>query len=199
MTLPWASNCIQEVNQQLAQSFGLSRPEGALVSSVEKGSAADKAGIKPGDVIPSVDSNAVVDAFDLPPRVADLQPGAHAHLDVWRDGHSHDLTVTVAEAKSTEAASVAQGESEHGLGIVGRGLTGEEKKQLGTDGGVLVEQVAGPAARAGVQPGDVLPALNGSSVKSPAQLRELVAKAHRHVAVLLERGDARIFVPIDLG
>ena len=191
---------IQQVNQQLAESFGLPKPEGALVSSVEKGSPAAQAGIEPGDIILSLDGKEVANAFDLPPRVADLEPGARARLEVWRDHNRRDLTVTLAAAKDSAEASAAQGESAHErLGIVARSLTPDEKSQLGASGGVVVEQVEGPAARAGVQPGDVVLALNGSPVKDVAQLRELVAKAHKHVALLLERGEARIFVPVDLG
>jgi len=190
---------IQEVNQELAQSFGLPKPEGALVSSVEKASPAAEAGIEPGDIILSLNGRAVEDAFDLPPQVADLSPGTRAHLDVWRNHGHRDFTVKLAEAKNAEVASAAENGSHERLGIVARSLTPDEKAQLGTRGGVYVEEVTGAAARAGVEPGDVVLALNGAPVKDVAQLRDLVAKAHKHVALLLERGDARIFVPVDLG
>ena len=189
---------IQDVDQALAQSFGLPRPEGALVSSVEKGSPAAKAGIAPGDVILALDGKEIAGSSDLPPRVADLAPGASAKLEVWRDRRRREIEVRVGEVKD----AVVAGEPEHGdghgrLGLAVRPLTPEERRQAGVAGGVLVQDAEGPAARAGIQSGDIVLALNGTRVTSVEQLQGLVAKSGKHVALLVERGEARIFVPLE--
>ncbi len=191
---------IQDVNQALAQSFRLPKPEGALVSSVEKGGPAAKAGIQPGDVILALGGKGISMSADLPPRISDLEPGTTAKLDVWRDHQRREVEVRVGELKDVVAAGAHErGEARGRLGLTVRPLTPEEKQQAGVKGGVVVEDVQGPAARAGVQPGDVVLALNGTQVTSVEQLRGLAAKSDKHVALLVERGEARIFVPINLG
>ena len=175
---------IQDVNQDLAKSFGLAKPAGALVSSVENDSPAAKAGLEPGDVILSLNSQEIAGSSDLPPRVADLTPGAKATLEIWRKGHLRKLEVGVAAAKDAKVAS-ADESADHGrLGITVRPLTPEEQRQADVRGGVLVEGASGPAARAGIQPGDVVLSLNGTPVTGVEQLRELITKTGKHVAVL---------------
>ena len=191
---------IQSVNQALAQSFGLSKPEGALVSSVEKGGPAAKAGIQPGDVILSLDGKEISGSSDLPPRVADLQPGITVKLAVWRDHGRREVAVRVGEVKdATVAGAHEKGEGHGRLGLAVRPLTPEERREVGGEGGVLVQGAEGPAARAGIHSGDVVLALNGTEVTSVERLKGLVAKSGKHVALLIERGGARIFVPLDLG
>jgi serine protease Do len=110
------------------------------------------------------------------------------------------VEVRVGEAKDAVAAGARQPGGEGGrLGLAVRPLTPEEKKQANVSGGLLVEEANGPAARAGIQPGDVVLAMNGTAVTSVGQLRELVGKAGHHVALLVERGEARIFVPVEIG
>jgi len=191
---------VQDVNQQLARSFGLSKPTGALVSSIEKDGPAGKSDLKPGDVILSLNGQEIPGSTDLPPRVADLAPGSTARLQVWREGKSREVEVKVGGAKEGAVASNAEGTAEKGrLGIAVRPLTPEEQQQAGVQGGALVEGVSGPAARAGIQPGDVLLAVNGTPVKNVDQLRDLVKGSKDEVALLIQRGDARIFVPVELG
>ena len=191
---------IQDVNQDLARSFGLPKPEGALVSSVERNGPAAKAGLEPGDVILSLNGTEVSSSTDLPPRVAELEPGTRVKLGVWRDHHQRDVEVRLGEVSGpTVAGSQEQGHSGGRLGLAVRPLTPDERRQAGVDGGLLVEEAEGPAARAGIQRGDVVLALNGTRVTAAEQLRELVAKSGKHVALLVERGEARIFVPVDLG
>jgi serine protease Do len=191
---------IQDVNQSLAQSFGLPRPQGALVSSVSKDSPAGRAGLEPGDVILSLNGQEIEGSSDLPPRVAALKPGATAKLEVFRDHHQRDIEVRVGEAKGA-AAAASQEDGEHGdkLGLSVRPLTPDEQRQAGVKGGMVVEEAQGPAAEAGIQPGDVILAVNGTKVADLDQLRKLVSGSGKHVALLVERGDARIFVPVDLG
>jgi serine protease Do len=191
---------IQDVNQALAESFGLSKPDGALVSSVEPGSPAAKAGLKPGDVILALNGQEISGSADLPPRVAALSPGSTAKLEIWRDHGKREVDVRVAESKEDAVASAQQPRDNQGrLGLAVRPLTPEERHEAGVPGGLLVEGAQGPAARAGIEPGDVVLALNGTQVSSVEQLRGLAAKSGKHAALLVQRGEARLFVPIDLG
>jgi len=191
---------IQSVNQALAESFGLSKPAGALVSSVEKGSPADKAGIEPGDVIVKFDGQEVADSAQLPARVAEMKPGASAKLEIIRKGSTKELNVTVGELKDGKVATAGGGaQQEPGrLGVAVRPLNPDEQ-QSGAKEGLVVENVTGPAARAGIQAGDVILSVNGTPIHSVDQLRSLVSKAGKHVAILVQREEARIFVPVDLG
>jgi serine protease Do len=191
---------IQDVNGSLAQSFGLPRPEGALVSTVESGGPADKAGIKPGDVILSYNGKPIENSNQLPPLVAATKPGSKANVELWRNGRKETLALTVDELKTEQVAKRGQPEGQHGkLGLAVRPLSPEERKELGGLQGLVVEQAAGPAARAGIRPGDVITAVNGTAVKTPADLQKQVEKAKGSVALLVRRGDQSIFVPLEIG
>ncbi|GGP27493.1 DegQ family serine endoprotease [Silvimonas amylolytica] len=190
---------IQDVNQALAQSFGLKTPSGALVSGVEPDSPGAKAGLKAGDIVLKLNGKTVDNSSELPPAIANLAPGADATMQVWRNGKTLDVTAKVGEAKDTRVASANPSQDHGRLGISVRPLSPDEKQESGIAGGLVVEQVAGPAAQAGIEPGDVVLAINGTNVISADQLKSLVSKAGDHVALLVQRGDARIFVPINLG
>jgi serine protease Do len=191
---------IQDVDQRLARSFGLPKPEGALVSSIDKDGPAAKSDLKPGDVILALNGQEIDSSGDLPPMVASIQPGKTAALRVWRAGKETDVEVKVGTAKGEEVAAKGNGGDEHGrLGLAVRPLTPEEQRQADVQGGVVIQGVTGPAAEAGLQPGDVVLSVNGSAVKGVDQLRSLVKSAKDEVALLIQRGDARIFVPVQLG
>ena len=191
---------IQDVNQSLANSFGLARPEGALVAQVEKGGAGAQAGLKPGDVILAVNGEAVTGATDLPSRIAAMKPGTPVKLTVWRDHAKRELEAKVGQAKDKTVASKDEGKPNSGkLGLVVRPLTPDERRQAELDGGAVVEDVTGPAEKAGIQPGDLILALDGAPVGSPEQLKALAEKAKGQVALLVQRGDAQLFVPLELG
>ncbi len=194
---------IQEVNQALADNFGLKTPGGALVSSVAKDSPAAKAGVEPGDVIVKFEGQPIARSSELPPLVAHVKPGQKVTLDVWRDGKEKTLTATVGELSDrNDVADARRGgdaATQGKLGVAVRSLTAEERQSADVANGVVVEDVAGAAARAGVRPGDVIVAINNTPVKSPEQLRELVGKAGKTVALLVQREDARIFIPVPLG
>ncbi len=192
---------IQEVTQALAQNFGLKSPAGALVSSVQKDSAAAKAGIEPGDVIVKFNGKEINGSADLPPLVSSLKPNTQATLEVWRDGKSRQVAVTVGAIEDT-AVVAANDKADLGkarLGIAVRPLLPEEMRDGSLPNGLVVQDVAGAAARAGIRAGDVIVAVNNTPVKTTAQLRELVAKSGKTVALLIQRDDARIFVPVNLG
>ena len=191
---------IQEVNQSLAESFGLKKPMGALVSSVDKDGPAAKAGIEPGDIIVKVDGKEVARSLDLPVYIGDLRPGTSVKLEVWRKGGSREVAVTVSELETARVASAATGDHGHGrIGLAVRPLTQDERNEAHVAGGLLVEDASGPAAKAGIRPGDVVLAVNGAAVKTADDLRRLAARAGKHIAVLVQRDDARIFIPIELG
>jgi serine protease Do len=191
---------IQEVDQALADNFGMKQPGGALVSAVGKDSAAANAGIEPGDVILKFDGKAIVRSSDLPPLVAQVKPGTTVALEVWHDGKVREVKTTVGELEDKTAVASAEGSAGQGkLGVAVRALSPEEKRSAHVAGGVVVEDVAGAAAKAGVQPGDVIVSVNRTPVTSPEQLKELIGKAGKTVALLVQRDDARIFIPVTLG
>ncbi|HTP27564.1 MAG TPA: DegQ family serine endoprotease [Anaeromyxobacteraceae bacterium] len=190
---------IQDVNAQLAKSFGLTKPIGALVTSIDKEGPAAKSDLKTGDVILALNGEEVTNSTDLPPRVADIRPGETAKLTVWRDGKEHEVDVKVGAAQRREAVATNQGSGHGRLGLAVRPLTPDEQRQADVQSGVMVEGVSGPAGRAGLKPGDVVLSVNGTPVKSVDQLRDLVKGAKDEVALLVQRGDSRIFVPVELG
>lgn len=191
---------IQDVNQALADSFGLKQPAGALVSSVDKTGAAARAGLKPGDVILRYNQKDISSSSQLPMLVADSAPGSTAKLQIMRNGETKNIDVVIGASKGSKIASADSADHDHGrLGVLVRPLNSDERAQAGTSGGVLVEDVAGAAEQAGIQPGDVILSVNGTPIKSPAQLKALVAKAGEHVALLVQRDEGKIFIPVDLG
>jgi len=192
---------IQEVNQALAQNFGLKAPTGALVSTVEKGSPGAKAGLEPGDVILKLDGKEISRSGDLPPLVSSIKPGTKVTLEVWRNGQSKELTATVGQLdeKNVVASNDKESASKGRLGVAVRPLTSDEKRDNEIDHGVVVQNVSGAAERAGVRPGDVIVAVNNMPVKSVDELKTLVEKAGKTVALLVQRQDARIFIPVTLG
>jgi serine protease Do len=191
---------IQEVNQDLAKSFGLPKPAGALVSSVEKGSPAEKAGIEPGDVILKFNGKEVASSRDLPAMVADITPGDAAKVEIWHDGRAKEVSVNVGEMKFASADEKPVKGAKGGLGLAVRPLTADERKQAEVAEGLLVEDVSdGPAAKAGIESGDVILSVNGEKVGSAEKLRSLVAKHGKSVALLVLRGNDKMFVPIQLG
>ncbi len=190
---------IQEVDQPLAESFGLARAGGALVSAVEPGSPAEKAGLLPGDVILKFNGHEIGASSDLPPLVADVVPGGKATLGLWRKGKHLEISSSVMEAKETQAQGGPKAVEPGRLGLAVRPLSAEEKREAELAGGLLVEEASGPAARAGIRPGDVLLAVNGEPITSVEQLRGLVNKSGKRIALLILRDGQKLFVPISLG
>jgi serine protease Do len=191
---------IQEVNQSLANSFGLDRAHGALVSSVESGSPAEKAGVKPGDIVLKVDGTDIESSIQLSSRVASMKPGSTTELEVWRNGKPRELSVTVGEAPTQQVASSGGSDlSGARLGVAVRPLTPEEQAQAKVEGGLVVQQVAGPAANAGIRPGDIIVSVNQKPVKSVDDLRSAAKASGKTLAILVQRNDARIFIPVQVG
>ena len=191
---------IQSVDQVLADSFKLAKPQGALVASVQKGSPADHAGLEAGDVVTQVNGQDVIAASDLSELVGMMTPGTKISLQVMHDGHSRNVDVALGSASEKVAdAGNAAGAGQPRLGLGLRPLTPQEQRQAGQSKGLVIEQVSGAAASAGVQPGDLLLSVNGKPVSSAEQVRGIVQKSEKSVALLIQRGDEKIFVPVRLG
>jgi serine protease Do len=191
---------IQEVNAQLADSFGLDRPRGALVSQIIDDGPAEKGGVKSGDVILSVNGKPVERSTQLPSVISAIKPGDTAKLEVWRDGSTKSLNVKVDEFQET-VQKVANRDVEEPakadkLGLSVRPLDANERKSADTEGYLLVEDVTGPAAAAGVRPGDVILGVNGKAVKSISDLKNATGSGNKTVAILLEREGSQLFLPI---
>ena len=198
---------IQPVTKELAESFGLPKPAGALVASVEKGSPADKAGIEAGDVIVKFDGKNVNSSEDLPRLVGSTKPGAKVVAQLMRNKAAREVSLVVGEMQ--DAAPTAQrpqprrapgGKPAEPLNRFGMTLsepTAEQRNQLKITGGILVEDAQGVAARAGIRRGDIILAVNNQDVKTLEQFGEMMGKFEkgRVVALLVRRGANALYIP----
>lgn len=198
---------IQPVTKELADGFGLPKPSGALVNSVEKGGPAEKAGIEAGDVILRFDGKSVNNSEDLPRMVGATKPGAKVAVQLWRNKAARDVQVTVAELQDDRARQSGnrRGQKPPAAtpGVYGMALaelTDVQRKELKVEGGVLVSDVQGAAARAGVRRGDVILAVNNQDVKTVEQFNQLMGQFEkgRIVALLIRRGTNSLYVPFRL-
>jgi len=191
---------IQGVTAPLASSFGLDTPHGALVSKVEPDSPASAAGLKEGDIIVEFDGKPVKQASDLPTAVASTKPGTNVELKVWRERAEKELSIKVAEMQNERVAQAGEPVAAKGkLGVAVRPLNAEEARALQSDGGLLVQQSTGPAAKAGLRAGDVIVAVDGKPTRTVDELRTRIGEAKGNVAVLIERDGQRVFVPVNIG
>lgn len=200
---------IQEVTRELADSFGLPKVAGALISAVEKGGPADKAGVRPSDVILKFDGKTVNSSSDLPRIVAATKPGNKVGVQLWRKGNTMDVSLVVAEIRE-EGGDVAQrggrsnaegtSESETRLGLVVSELNEQQKAELGVGGGLIVEDMKGPAARSQLQRGDVILAVGNVEIHNFEQFNEVLKKVPkgRNIALLVRRSEGTVYVPIKL-
>lgn len=194
---------IQDVNQGFADSFNLASPEGALIANVERGSAAERAGLKSGDVVRKVNGQPIIGSGDLPGMLAVSKPGDKVALDVWRDGKIVRINATLANASDKaeplareQLAGVDKGAK---LGLALRPLDPNERRLSGIASGLVIEDAGSQAIAAGVMPGDVLLSVNGKAVSTVEQVRDMVGKSTKSVALLIQRGNDRIFIPVRIG
>ena len=200
---------IQPVTKELAESFDLPKPSGALVSSVEKGSPADKAGIEAGDVILKFDGKPVNSSEDLPRVVGTTKPGTKATVQLMRNKATREVAVVVG-AMQEEAHTAQRPQQRRGpggkpppaetvsrFGMTLSELTAEQRNQLKVQGGVLVDDAQGAAARAGIRRGDIILAVNNQDVKSLEQFGQMMGQFEkgRVVALLVRRGANAIYIP----
>ena len=195
---------IQPITKELAQSFKLDAPIGAVVVNVEKSGPAQKAGLKVGDVILSYNGKRIEDPNELPRLVAATKPGEKATLEVWRNGKREQLAATVGEfpAETTTASREAPAkDSGSNLGLAVSELPPEGRKALGVDYGLVVEDVrGGPSAASGIQPGDVIVAVGQDQFRSLEEFNKLLAqrKKGERVPLLVRRGESALYVPLEL-
>ena len=214
---------IQEVTKELAESFGLKKPMGALVNSLERGGPAQAGGIEPSDIILRFDGKVVNASSDLPRIVAATRPGSKVPVEVWRKGQSRELTVVVADTPDEKTAprgpqrgqpgpqgqapqapsapsappnNSARVQPRQGLSVVD--MTADQRTQLRLNAGVLVEEAQGNSARAGIRRGDVVVAINNVEIKTAEQFNALMAQFERgrNVALLVRRGENSIYIPL---
>ena len=201
---------IQEVSKDLAESFNLGKPQGALVASIEKGAAADKAGIEVGDIILKFDGKTVAESGDLPRMVGATKPGSKVVVQVWRKGASRDLTATVGEIPEDETTTrsasrggkPAEPQASNRLGLVLATPSAEQKRALGIQHGLIVEEVRNGGTRTELRSGDIILAaiIKGlkSDVKSLPQFNELLQGVDKNttITLLVRRGDSQTFITI---
>ncbi|RIA31758.1 serine protease Do [Ectopseudomonas oleovorans] len=190
VTRGWLGVVIQEVNKDLAESFGLDKPAGALVAQVLEDGPADKGGLQVGDVILSLNGKPIIMSADLPHLVGGLKPGEKAEMDVVRDGSRKKLNVTIGtlpeEGQELASTGSAQGgeRSNNRLGVTVAELTAEQKKGLDLKGGVVVKDVLnGPAAMIGLRPGDVITHLNNQAIDSTATFTKVAQELPKNRSV----------------
>jgi serine protease Do len=202
----WLGVGIQGMSKELAQSFGLEQARGALVSQVQPGSPAARAGVKTGDVIVEFDGRAIADSSDLPPLVGQTPVGKESKIKVLRDGREKTLIVRIAQLADNESGSDdadagdATGTARGSLGVAVADLTDEQRAELGLDsGGVVVTAVRdGPAADAGIRRGDVLLRIGSEQIENSRQFRELIdqAPANKPMPVLVRRGENTLYLAL---
>jgi serine protease Do len=201
---------IQEVSRDLATSFNLDRPRGALVVAVEKGSPAERAGIVESDIVLLVDGKPVEAESDLPRLVAAIRPGNKAQLEVWRKGAARTLSITVGEWEedkvagrdTTPPAQKPAAAAANRLGVMVSELTAKQKEELKVANGLFVTGVR-PDARADVRRGDILLSLvhkgQHTEIRSVEQLNKLLAGLDKNAVITLQvrRGESMAFVTVN--
>lgn len=201
----WLGVAIQEVTPELADSFGLTKPAGALISSVEKDSPAEKGGLLPSDIILNFNGKDIKTVQDLPRAVGAAKAGSRATVQVWRKGALVKINLGLGEMPGDDQASRDNGSPKQAksgplgkLGLALSNLTAEQKQQLELTQGVMVDGVDGLAANAGLQKGDVILALNNFEIKSVGEFTKLLSKlpAKRPLALLVSRSGHSQFITL---
>ncbi|CAE6816366.1 hypothetical protein R70006_05989 [Paraburkholderia domus] len=191
---------VQDVGPGLAVAFGLPRPAGALVNSVAPGTSAAASGLKPGDVIIRIGDKPIDRSAELAEDAAALPPGTKTTLKLIRNRRPMTITAMVGTSaespKARPAEGSAGGSAGDRLGLRMHPLNEEERRASDLAVGLMVDGVDGPAASAGIQPGDIVLSLNDTLVETSADVTALEAKAGKQVAVLIQRNHARSFVSV---
>ncbi|MES2932370.1 MAG: DegQ family serine endoprotease [Pseudomonadota bacterium] len=192
-----------DVRKEIVESLGLASEKGGLIHRVEKDGPADKIGLQGGDIILKFNGVTVEKSADLRRLAAATKPGTKVPLSVWRNGAAHEFEVTLAEipqekvATDAESRDVASGK-QNALGITAKTLSATERKELRINSGVVIESAEGPAAKAGLQAGDIVLTINNIDVKDATQFFALAARADgkKPVILLVRRGENSQFVSV---
>ena len=200
---------IQEVSRDLATSFGLDKPRGALVVAVEKGSPAERAGVESSDIITRFDGKPIEAQSDLPRFVASVRPGAKSELEVWRKGAARSMSITVGEweedrvaGRETPRPQKQAAAAANRIGLMVTDLSAKQKEELKGQGGVVVTEVR-PDARADVRRGDILLSVvhkgQHTEIRSVEQLNKILSTLDKSAVFTLQvrRGDSMAFVTVN--
>ena len=194
-----------EMTKEVAESLGLGKPRGAYVRNVEPNGPAAAGGIEAGDVILSFNGRELSKSTDLPRVVGETKPGTTATVQVWRKGGTRDLSVTVADTDSAQAATkkpdapAVNGNSVSTFGVAVTDLSDAKKKDLNIKSGVEVTGLGdGPLAKAGVRPGDVIIRIADADITGVKQFEALVKglDANKAVPVFIRRSDSTLVIPV---
>jgi serine protease Do len=196
----WLGVVIQEVTADLAESFGLDRPRGALIAQVQADGPAARAGLQAADVILTFDGKLVEDSGDLPRMVGMAKPGTKIPLQVWRRGKAQTVLVELGELPGEEALAGKSGKTYSRGGLALSELTADQRRELRIDHGLLVEEVTGDAARAGIRVGDVILAVNNGKVATVEAFRKAIATVPKgkSAAILVRRGEGSLYIPLKI-
>ena len=205
ITRGWLGIAIQELTKDLAESFGMKNTNGALVAGVEKNGPADKGGLEAGDVITKFDGKTIIASADLPRAVGASKPGKVAAVEILRKGSAKTLNIGVGEmptdsVEATQNNKAAPKAEANKIGLTLKELTPPQKKKLNGKNGLLVIESVGSAAQAGIRRGDVILGLNNSESQSVEQFNKQIngVAAGKTVAVLVQRGENTLYVPIKI-
>lgn len=204
ITRGWLGIAIQEITKELAESFSMKNTNGALVAGVEKNGPADKGGLEAGDVITKFDGKPIGVSADLPRAVGATKPGKIAAVEILRKGSAKTLNIGVGEMPSDGSETAAPSSKPNGkveankIGLTLKELTVQQKKKLNGKNGLLVVESVGAAAQAGIRRGDVILGLNNNESQSVEQFNKQInaVAAGKTVAVLVQRGESTLYVPI---
>ncbi|MFZ2855502.1 MAG: DegQ family serine endoprotease [Rhodocyclaceae bacterium] len=194
---------VQEVSADLAESFGLEKARGALISALEKGGPAERAGLSAGDIVLALDGREIASPAEFSRFISETVPGQKIRIRLWRNGAASELVAKLADASvatQERKASKSGGQEPDRRGLSLRDLSPAERRAQQSEGTVIVDSVEGLAALSGIQPGDIILAINHTPVSDTRQLHGLLAKAGKRVALLIQRdATTKIFISLSLG
>ena len=197
----WLGVIIQEVSADLAESFGLDRPRGALVAQVTEDGPAQKSGLQPSDVILKFAGKPVEDSSDLPRMVGMTKPGVKVPVQVWRKGAAKEINVVLGELPAEDSIAEGKGSKAYARGgVVLVELTPDQRRELKLNHGLLVEETTGDAARAGIRTGDIILAVNNTPMRSVEDFRKVInaVPKGKSAAILVRRGNGSLYVPLKI-
>ncbi|CAH1079419.1 putative periplasmic serine endoprotease DegP-like [Candidatus Nitrotoga sp. 1052] len=196
----WLGVTIQDVSPEHARSFGLTKASGALITTVGKDTPAARASLEIGDIILKLNGKELTDAGDLARAVADAAPGSIARLSIWRRGVAKEVVATLGDADADlttpKPRPMDKGMAPDKIGLTMHELNPDERQMLRTDGYVVVDAVDGIAAESGIQPGDIIIAINSQRISSIKQFRTVMADVGMRAALLVQREGNMIFIPL---